>query len=150
MPFACAEFPLRRQKTRLNPKFLPSNRWRQLSVVLTRRYAVAPLVKKHRPAGLEVLKGDQISAKNFSPGVRQFKAMCPEGHRNPARHIGSKSFACLFILAPLPGRILAWRVLRVETLGSALFHFGAQTLYPSLRLTRMWRPARRLPGNRRT
>jgi hypothetical protein len=56
--------------------------------------------------------------------------MCPEGHRNPARHIGSKSFACLFILAPLSGRILAWRVPRVETLGSALLPLRGADLVP--------------------
>jgi len=36
---------------------------------LTRRYAVAPLVKNTRSSGLEVLKGDQISAKGFNPGL---------------------------------------------------------------------------------
>jgi hypothetical protein len=45
------------------------------------------------------------------------QAMCPEGAPQSVRHIGSKSFARLLILAPLSGRIFAWRVSRVETLG---------------------------------
>src|SRR5271166_2057180 len=64
--------------------------------------------------------------------------------RPPMRAIvGSKSFARVSsILAPLSGRIFAWRVPRVET-GKPWaqlfcpFGFGAQTLYPSLILTRI-------------
>jgi|GEM_PF-5005923 len=52
--------------------------------------------EKHPVAGLEVLKG----------------------HYNPARYYRIEVIcARLFILAPLSGRIFAWRVPRVETLG---------------------------------
>ena len=73
--------------------------------------------------------------------------MCPE----EAAYAGAPDRikiirARLFILAPLSGRIFAWRLPRVETWlkpWAELFcPFGAQTLYPSHTLTRM--------GGRRT
>jgi hypothetical protein len=60
------------------------------------------------------LKGDQISAQGFNPGLGNSRRCALKGLQNPAL------YRIEFILAPLSGRIFAWRVPRVETLGSAL------------------------------
>jgi hypothetical protein len=41
------------------------------------------------------LKGDQVSAQGFNPGLGNSRRCAPKGHQNPARHIGSKSFVCV-------------------------------------------------------
>ena len=61
------------------------------------------------------LKGKQDSAQGFNPGLSNSTRRALKGHQNLERHIGSK--VRLFILAPLSGRIFAWWVPRVETLG---------------------------------
>ena len=69
--------------------------------------------------------------------------MCPEGAPYSGAPYRIEIIrADLFILAPLSGRIFAWRLPRVQTLGWALLPFRGATLYPSLMLTRM--------GGRRT
>ena len=40
------------------------------------------------------LKGDQLSAQGFNPGLGNSRRCALNGRDNPARHIGSKSFAC--------------------------------------------------------
>ena len=39
------------------------------------------------------LKGDQLSAQGFNPGLGNSRRCALKGHHNPARHIGSKSFS---------------------------------------------------------
>jgi hypothetical protein len=39
------------------------------------------------------LKGDQNAAQGFSPGLGNSRECALKGQQNPARHIGSKSFA---------------------------------------------------------
>ena len=69
------------------------------------------------------LKGDQISAQGFNPGLGKLHGDRRAAEGAPdlilARHIGSKSFKQrrLFILAPLSGRIFAWRVPSVRNPG---------------------------------
>jgi hypothetical protein len=45
------------------------------------------------------LKGDQISAQGFNPGLGNLRRCAVKGHHSPARHIGSKSFACVSSLS---------------------------------------------------
>jgi hypothetical protein len=37
------------------------------------------------------LKGDEISAQGFNPGLGNSRRRALKGYQNPARHIGSKS-----------------------------------------------------------
>ena len=117
---------------------------------LTRRYAVAPLVKNTRSSGLELLKGDQVSAKGFNPGLGNSRRCALKGHHNPARHIGSKSFARVssfsrhfqgaFLRGGYPGLkpgLKPWAQL--------FCLFGAQDLVPFPYVDAHRRPARRLP-----
>ena len=57
------------------------------------------------------LKGDQISAQGFNPGLGNSRRCALKGLQNPAL------YWIEIILAPLSGRIIAWRLPRVETLG---------------------------------
>ena len=62
-------------------------------------------------------------------GVRQFKAMCPEGAPYSAAPYRIEIIrARLFTLTPLSGRIFAWRA----PWAKLFCPFGAQTLCPSL------------------
>ena len=97
---------------------------------LTRRYAVAPLVKNTRPAGLEVLKGDQISAKNFNPGLGNSRRCALKGtvirraisDRNHSRVSSfSRHFQGAFLRGGYPG-LKPWAQLFCP--------FGAQDLVP--------------------
>jgi hypothetical protein len=77
------------------------------------------------------LKGDQISAQGFNPGLGNSRRCALKGHHNPARHYRIEIIcARLFMLAPLSGRIFAWQVPRVETLGSALLPLRGADLVP--------------------
>jgi hypothetical protein len=105
---------------------------------LTRRYAVAPLVKNTRSSGLEVLKGDQISAKGFNPGLGNSRRSALKGHHNPAHHIGSKSFARVSSFSRhFQGAFLRGGYPGLKPWLSSFAPSGRRTLYPSLMLTRM-------------
>jgi hypothetical protein len=73
--------------------------------------------RQHKEAvQISSLKGDQISAQGFNPGLRNSRRCALKGHHNPARHYRIEIIrARLSMLAPLSGRIFAWQVPRVET-----------------------------------
>src|ERR1700730_1352836 len=66
------------------------------------------------------------------------QAMCPEGAPQSGAPYRIEIIRASPLLAPLSGRIFAWRVPRVETglkpWAKPFCPFGAQTLYPSLKL----------------
>ena len=98
---------------------------------LTRRYAVAPLVKNTRSSGLEVLKGDQISAKGFNPGLGNSRRCALKGHHNPAHHIGSKSFARVSSFSRhFQGAFLRGGYPGLKPWAQLFCPFGAQDLVP--------------------
>jgi hypothetical protein len=78
--------------------------------------------RQHKEAvQISSLKGDQISAQGFNPGLGNSRRCALKGHHNPARQYRIEIIrARLLMLAPLSGRIFGWQVPRVETLGSAL------------------------------
>jgi len=90
------------------------------------------------------LKGDQISAQGFNPGLGNSRRCALKGHQNPAALYRIEIIhQRLSILAPLSGRIfLRGGYPGLKPWAKLFCSFGAQTLYPSLMLTRM--------GGRRT
>jgi len=62
--------------------------------------------------------------------------MCPEGAPQSGAPYRIEIIRASPLLAPLSGRIFAWRVPWAKPFSP----FGAQTLYPSLKLACMWRP----------
>ena len=85
------------------------------------------------------LKGDQILAQGFNPGLDNSRQCALKGHQNPARHMGSKSFARVssfsrhfqgaFLRVDYPG-LKPWAKLPCP--------FGAQTLSLSRSLRPSW------------
>jgi len=92
------------------------------------------------------LKGDQISAQGFNPGLDNSRRCALKGHHTPARHIGSKSFARVSSLSRhFQGAFLRGEHPGLKPWAKPFCPFGAQSFYPSLILTRM-----RNAGSRRS
>ena len=92
------------------------------------------------------LKGDQISAQGFNPGLDNSRRCALKGHHIPARHIGSKSFARVSSLSRhFQGAFLRGEHPGLKPWAKPFCPFGAQSFYPSLMLTRM-----RSAGSRRS
>jgi hypothetical protein len=84
--------------------------------IITVEQVRRPPTHQHKEAvQISSLKGDQISAQRFNPGLRNSRDV-PEGApQSDAAYRIEIIYERLLILAPLSGRIFGWRVPRVET-----------------------------------
>jgi hypothetical protein len=98
-----------------------------------------PMRVNIREAGqISSLKGDQISAQGFSPGLGNSRRCALKGHPIPTRHIGSKSLTCVSSFwRHFQGAFLRGGYPGLKPWAELFCPFGAQTLYPSPMLTRM-------------
>ena len=79
------------------------------------------------------LKGDQISAQGFNPGLDNSRRCALKGHHIPARHIGSKSFARVSSLSRhFQGAFLRGEHPGLKPWAKPFCPFGAQILYTPL------------------
>src|SRR5271169_4927632 len=100
--------------------------------------AVPMRVKIGEALQISSLKGDQISAQGFSPGLGNSRRRALKGQHIPARQIGSKSFARVSSSSRhFQGAFLRGGYPGLKPRAELFCPFGAQTLYPSLMLTRM-------------
>jgi hypothetical protein len=84
------------------------------------------------------LKGDQISAQGFNPGLGNSRRSVLKGHPIPARHNGSKLFARVSSFwRHFQGAFLRGEYPGLKPWAELFCPFGAQTSYPSLILTRI-------------
>src|SRR5260370_31506308 len=102
-------------------KLVASVRWPPMRVNMKEAVQIPPL------------KGDQISAQGFNPGLGNSRRCALKGHQNPARHIGSKSFACVSAFSRhFQGAFLRGGHPGLKPWAELFCPFGAETLYPSL------------------
>src|SRR5271165_3766088 len=96
--------------------------------------SAAPMrVNTREAVQVSSLKGDQSSAQGFNPGLGNSRRCALKGHQNPARHIGSKSFACISSFSRhFQGAFLRGGYPGLKPWAELLCPFGAQTLYSSL------------------
>src|SRR5271165_6270094 len=101
--------------------------------------SAAPMrVNTREAVQVSSLKGDQSSAQGFNPGLGNSRRCALKGHQNPARHIGSESFACVSSFSRhFQGAFLRGGHPGLKPWAELFYPFGAKTLCPSLMLTRI-------------
>jgi hypothetical protein len=98
----------------------------------------APIRDTREALQISSLKGDQISAQGFNPGLGNSRQCALKGHHIPAHHIGSKSFARFSSFSRhFQGAFLRGEHPGLKPWAKPFCPFGAQSLCPCLMLTRM-------------